>query len=157
MTVFRVILHFNPNKKNIFSFLAFHSCVGGCNGCINLNQSANAGLAEALEPLEDKYLKLGLEEQGISRADFWAFAGMIAIEKGASLDIGSVKLPCLVVNNNRICNVAFMAEFEVEHIIQRHNKKDKVVVLLMYVNTGRWTDWCLDFLKRYPRNQYCNY
>jgi hypothetical protein len=101
-------------KKKKYVFLsAFHSCVGGCNGCINLNQSANAGLAEALEPLEDKYLKLGLEEQGISRADFWAFAGMIAIEKGASLDIGSVKLPCLVVNNNRICNVAFMAEFDV--------------------------------------------
>ena len=104
---------FQSEQKKYFFLSAFHSCVGGCNGCINLNQSSNAGLAEALEPLEDKYLKLGLEEQGISRADFWAFAGMIAIEKGASLDIGSVKLPCLVVNNNRICNVAFMAEFDV--------------------------------------------
>ena len=69
-------------------FSAFHSCVGGCNGCINLAQSPNAGLGEALEPLEEKYTKLGLGEEGISRADFWAFAGMVAIEKGASLSEG---------------------------------------------------------------------
>jgi hypothetical protein len=69
-------------------FSAFHSCVGGCDGCINLNQGPNAGLKEALDPLEEKYQKLGLADQGISRADFWAFAGMVAIEKGASLQQG---------------------------------------------------------------------
>jgi hypothetical protein len=38
--------------------------------------------------LEEKYQKLGLADLGISRADFWALAGMVAIEKGASLSTG---------------------------------------------------------------------
>ena len=53
-----------------------------------MNQPSNAGLAEVMTALEEKYAKLGLADLGISRADFWAFAGMIAIEKGASLQEG---------------------------------------------------------------------
>ena len=67
---------------------AFHSCVGGCNGCINIGQDNNAGLDEALKPLEELYQKLGLADHRISRADFWAFAGLLAAEKGASLQTG---------------------------------------------------------------------
>ena len=76
------------NKQFCEHISAFHSCVGGCNGCINVNQPSNAGLAEVMTALEEKYAKLGLADLGISRADFWAFAGMIAIEKGASLQEG---------------------------------------------------------------------
>ena len=77
--------------SNLFSAVsAFHSCVGGCNGCINLNHGPNKGLEEIVSSLEEKYEKLELADQGISRADFWALAGMLAIEKGASLHIGSV-------------------------------------------------------------------
>ena len=36
--------------------VAFHDCVGGCNGCINLsNNSANAGLDDCVSALNTKY------------------------------------------------------------------------------------------------------
>ena len=79
----------SPQKnKNRLNLAAFHSCVGGCNGCINIDQGDNGGLAEALAALEDKYSKLGLADLGVSRADFWALAGMVAVEKAASLQSG---------------------------------------------------------------------
>ena len=90
------VFNIHPKRKcqriivfnNFFS--AFHSCVGGCNGCINLNHEPNKGLEDIVVSLEDKYQKLKLADQGISRADFWALAGMLAIEKGASLHLVSV-------------------------------------------------------------------
>jgi len=62
--------------------LAFHDCVGGkCDGCINLNNAANNGLADVIEELEDLYLN---EEYAIydimSRADFWQLSAIYSIE-----------------------------------------------------------------------------
>ena len=37
--------------------LAFHDCIGGCDGCINLRQVANTGLAEIISQLEEVYLQ----------------------------------------------------------------------------------------------------
>ena len=51
--------------------LAFHDCVGGCDGCINLkdvpiNQGLRLGI-DVLEGLYEDYELAGV----ISRADFW--------------------------------------------------------------------------------------
>jgi hypothetical protein len=75
---------------NNFSNLivAFHACVGGCNGCLNLNQGDNNGLGDIVAALETLYQNLGLAEQGVSRADFWSLAGTVAVEIGVQLANG---------------------------------------------------------------------
>ncbi|CAH1783712.1 unnamed protein product [Owenia fusiformis] len=60
--------------------LAFHDCVGGCDGCVNLANSDNAGLQiyiNDLEPVYAPYANL------ISRADFWQLAGLEALRRAA--------------------------------------------------------------------------
>ena len=37
--------------------LAFHDCIGGCDGCLNFNNKDNAGLQEAVNSLETIYIK----------------------------------------------------------------------------------------------------
>ena len=88
--------------------VAFHDCVGGCNGCINLsNNSANAGLDDCVSALNTKYdtevtfqrtnmyyiwycsrqsqpLQVNTNGVVISRADYWAIAGIGAINAGIS-------------------------------------------------------------------------
>lgn len=58
-----------------FVRLAFHDCVGGCDGCVDMTEPDNAGLdipINALEPLVAANLAL------FSRADMWALAGLEA-------------------------------------------------------------------------------
>ena len=55
---------------------------GICNGCINLDNSANDGLTDVIDGLDEVYLN---ETNAIydimSRADFWQLAGITAIER----------------------------------------------------------------------------
>ena len=60
-------------------FVAFHSCIGGCDGCININQGDNVGLETINDMLEKFYLESGLDAEGISRADIWPLAGLLAV------------------------------------------------------------------------------
>merc|ERR1711990_1025018 len=58
--------------------LAFHDCVGGCDGCIDPDKPANAGLepfVKALEPTFKRY------ENFLTRADFWALTSIFALKK----------------------------------------------------------------------------
>jgi len=61
--------------------LSFHDCVGGCNGCLNVDNHDNGGLSDLVEQLETLYEDEGYSSL-ISRADFWALAGIAAVEKG---------------------------------------------------------------------------
>ena len=83
--------------------LAFHDCVpyqdgsGGCDGCLNLddNLEDNNGLQYIVAVLEKMYtdkeymvpprmsgkLDKSLKDMGISRADLWAFAGLVALDE----------------------------------------------------------------------------
>ena len=72
----------------IFASPGFHGCVGGCHGCINLNQADNQGLAKIVEALEQIYEDLGLAEAGVSHADFWSLAATVAVEIGVKLHKG---------------------------------------------------------------------
>ncbi|CAH1786793.1 unnamed protein product [Owenia fusiformis] len=67
-------LHFIPG----FVRVAFHDCVGGCDGCLNHSDENNAGLSVYVGPLETIYLKY---KTLLSRADFWQLAGITAIER----------------------------------------------------------------------------
>jgi len=60
--------------------LTFHSCVGGCDGCLNVNDPNNAVLGDLVAALEEKYQSEGLADI-ISRADLWALLGIWAVEQ----------------------------------------------------------------------------
>jgi len=64
--------------------LAFHDCVGGCDGCLNVNNEDNAGLADLVADLDTLYLAEGYNNV-LSRADFWALAGIYAVDKTIEL------------------------------------------------------------------------
>ena len=61
-----------------FVRLAFHDCIGGCNGCVDTSNPENFGLdipMNALAPIVAKY------ESVLSRADIWVLAAFTAAEK----------------------------------------------------------------------------
>jgi hypothetical protein len=63
--------------------LAFHACVGGCSGCVNLNIPENNGLSDIVGLLEDLYLQ-GSYSEIMSRADFWSLAAYVALQFSTS-------------------------------------------------------------------------
>ena len=65
-----------------FVRLAFHDCVGGCDGCVDLTNGDNGGLdipINALAPIVSKYEGQG----GVSRADIWAISALVACQMAA--------------------------------------------------------------------------
>jgi len=71
------ILQLNGRLGPKFVRLGFHDCVGGCDGCVNLSNPANAGLdlpMDVLRPIVKRYDNL------LTRADVWALAAMTAAE-----------------------------------------------------------------------------
>ena len=60
--------------------LTFHDCVGGCDGCLNVNDPDNAGLGDLVAALEEVYQSEGLADI-ISRADLWALLGIWAVNQ----------------------------------------------------------------------------
>merc|ERR1712025_1500530 len=59
--------------------LSFHDCVGGCDGCINIENDSNNGLADLVAALDTVYLENGFNET-LSRADHWAIMGIWAVQ-----------------------------------------------------------------------------
>jgi len=74
----KAILSLLNENPPVLVRLAFHDCVGGCNGCINLDNPDNGGLFDFVTQLEAAYQKYNLKKI-ISRADFWAYAGQAAV------------------------------------------------------------------------------
>ena len=59
--------------------LIFHDCiVSGCDGCVDLGHSGNNGLAEIFEEVNTLY-DSQFNDSGMSRADFYALAGVVAV------------------------------------------------------------------------------
>jgi hypothetical protein len=57
--------------------LAFHDCIDGCDGCIDMDELDNRGLKEPVEllfPLVQKY------QHKLSRADVWAYCAVVATD-----------------------------------------------------------------------------
>jgi len=79
--------------------IAFHDCVGGCDGCINRANPDNAGfMFDSLDVMdkiyEDKY------EEKMSRADFYILTGVTALEE-------SLKFNNANLTSNFISSVKF--------------------------------------------------
>ena len=64
--------------------LSFHDCVGGCDGCLNLDNADNNGLQGIYAAINDIYDNEGYNSTGMSRADFIALAGTIAVRQASS-------------------------------------------------------------------------
>ena len=65
-----------------FQSVGFHDCVSGCDGCINLDNSANNGLSTAIDAMEEVYTEITEAGISVSRADLWAIAGRAGAEYG---------------------------------------------------------------------------
>lgn len=61
-----------------FVRLAFHDCVGGCNGCVNMNNPGNFGLDEPIDKLTWVAQKFATQ---LTRADIWALAGLTVAQE----------------------------------------------------------------------------
>ncbi len=62
---------------------SFHSCVGGCDGCINLMDSGNGGLEDIHGDAREFYLEtipFGDDALTMSYADFLALSGIVAVD-----------------------------------------------------------------------------
>ena len=62
---------------------SFHSCTGGCDGCINMEDPDNGGLESvhgSLNALYDKTLPFSDGGLTMSRADFNVLAGIAGVE-----------------------------------------------------------------------------
>ena len=54
--------------------MGFHDCVGGCDGCVDMNNPDNAGLDVpilALQPVVERFGHFG-----VTRADLWVLAAL---------------------------------------------------------------------------------
>ena len=58
--------------------LAFHDCVGGCDGCVDLDEPDNNGLEIAIDGLAKGAKKFN--KMGLSRADYWMICAMVGNE-----------------------------------------------------------------------------
>jgi len=82
----KTLIENDPALAPKFLRMAFHDCVGGCDGCIDLANSFSNGLLipiQALDPVVSKYANA----KNISRADVWAIAAMTSADlsqKGSS-------------------------------------------------------------------------
>ena len=68
------------NFRAKFVRLAFHDCIGGCDGCVDMSDPENAGLEvpiHALAPIVAEF-----EHDCLSRADIWALAGSVGVDRG---------------------------------------------------------------------------
>jgi Peroxidase len=79
--------------------LAFHDCVGGCNGCINFNNPDNNGLQPAVSNLTTIYYANGYNKI-VSLADFYALAATVsitnAVQESNYQRSGTLTSPCPV-------------------------------------------------------------
>ena len=56
--------------------------MGGCNGCLNLDNISNNGLEDAVSKIEQFYSENNIGQENISRADIWSLAAVLAVQAG---------------------------------------------------------------------------
>jgi hypothetical protein len=71
------IMQTEPRLGPKFVRLGFHDCVGGCDGCVDMNNSDNAGLDPPIAALSST---VSFYQEQLTRADVWALAALSAAE-----------------------------------------------------------------------------
>jgi hypothetical protein len=85
----RLTIEQSPYLAATYLRLGFHDCVpngkaGGCDGCLNLSNPSNFGLLPAVQALQPIVADLEDPILGVSRADIWALAVLVAAEVSQS-------------------------------------------------------------------------
>ena len=75
----------SPLMVGKFLRLAFHDCVGGCDGCVDMTFLDNAGLLMPINALQSIVNRYG--SQGLSRTDIWMLSAVVASDV-AEVDSG---------------------------------------------------------------------
>eukprot|EP00092_Neocalanus_flemingeri_P022530 GFUD01024432.1.p1 GENE.GFUD01024432.1~~GFUD01024432.1.p1 ORF type:complete len:422 (+),score=86.93 GFUD01024432.1:153-1268(+) len=99
-TITRISRSALVGSKNKAVRLTFHDCVGGCNGCLNVNNPDNKGLEGLVADIETVYQDNNFSEI-ISRADLWALLGIWSINQ------------TIIANNEDCDNCEEVPELEV--------------------------------------------
>ena len=74
----RDLIRDNSTLAPKFLRLAFHDCVGGCDGCVDLTNIDNAGLDIPMDALAS--IVSTWKSSDVSRADIWSLAAMVGSE-----------------------------------------------------------------------------
>ena len=74
----RDLIRNNNGLAPKFLRLAFHDCVGGCDGCVDMTNPDNAGLDVPMDALSG--IVSTWKSSDISRADIWSLAAMVGSE-----------------------------------------------------------------------------
>lgn len=61
-----------------FIRMVFHDCIGGCDGCIDLDNPDNAGIEEAIDVLAPIVNQHAIK--GVSRSDIWVLSSLVATD-----------------------------------------------------------------------------
>lgn len=61
-----------------FIRMSFHDCIGGCDGCIDLDNHDNAGIEPSINALEPIVFRHAID--GVTRADIWALSSIVATD-----------------------------------------------------------------------------
>ena len=87
-TYFKMRQHFEASPGDIPKAvrLAFHHCVGGCNGCIAFESLGNRGLVEYILEQNATWTQLGLSGGAMSRTDFLTYSTYAAIDVAVELN-----------------------------------------------------------------------
>lgn len=80
----------NNNLQAEIVRLAFHDCVGGCDGCVDLDNPENFGLRRPIEELEPIF---STYQEYLTRADIWVLAAFVANERAQDPDDDLVSFP----------------------------------------------------------------
>jgi cytochrome c peroxidase len=97
----------NSDLAAMFLRLAFHDCVGGCDGCVDLTNPENFGLSTPIQALRPVVSKFANSQTKLTRADIWALSSAVGAEvmqttDRVSFDLLSVgRVNC--ENANTVC------------------------------------------------------
>jgi hypothetical protein len=71
------IVQANPRLGPKFVRLGFHDCVGGCDGCVDMNNPANSGLHLPMDALLET---VNFYQNQLTGADVWALAALASAD-----------------------------------------------------------------------------
>lgn len=118
---------------------AFHSTLFGAHGCLDMADPDNAGLGGILAEVNELYDD-GPDSYNMSRADFWALAGVVAVRRGVANGRGSITLatrfgredrPTSCVGAGAFPNAARGFQEVMDVIGARYNMTAREVTVLM--------------------------
>eukprot|EP00095_Tigriopus_kingsejongensis_P006353 maker-scaffold390_size186308-snap-gene-0.33 protein:Tk06353 transcript:maker-scaffold390_size186308-snap-gene-0.33-mRNA-1 annotation:"ascorbate peroxidase-like" len=95
--------------------LAFHDCVGFCDGCLNFGNPANGGLESVFVEVNDFFEKnMPFQGKQMSRGDFFNLAGIVAVD--TTVDYNNI-----VCEEGQDPNCVVMPKPDIQYVMGRED------------------------------------